>query len=322
MPPYDWQGLMQQWNTALLNSTFTDELPGEAIKAGWLGKSGATEAELAEMEKRLGKALPLSYREFLQFSNGWQVMESFGMGILSTDEVGWFRELSQGWMDAWCGIDGLTHECAVMRAALQVSDRPDVMVMMLNPNKINADGEWQAVNLFDSEWTEYDSFWDMMQDEWKTFQGVERSMVVHNQQEAAFNGVDAREKISAALEVLREAILLQEQTHSGIPDFQLIYPQGILTGLRYAEEKLVEMQSLPSANIPERFKALMEDLQNRHNEQHGQGMQGLDLMGALSNVMSGKIGMNDLTDMVNRLGMVSAGQGYLQALQILQRVHF
>ncbi len=305
MTTYDWQTLMQAWNTALLNSTFKDELPAEAVKAGWMGKPGATEAELAALEKRIGKTLPPSYREFLQFSNGWQVMESFGSGILPANEAGWFRELSTGWMDAWCGIDGLSHECAVMRAALQVSSTPDVMVMLLNPDKVSTDGEWQAVRLFDSEWTEY-------------------SMVQHNRQETALSGsqVDAREKINAALEVLREAIRLQEQTHSGIPDFQLVYPQGILVGLRYAEEKLVEMQSLPAADIPGRFEALMEDLQNRHNEQHGQGMKGLDLMGALGKVMTGQVGMNDLTDMVSRLGSVSAGQGYLQALQILQRVRF
>src|SRR5262245_37569865 len=147
MSVYDWSALMQKWNTALLGSTLREQLPAAAVQAGWLGKPGATQAEIAALEKRLGRTLPPSYREFLQFSNGWHDLEMFIDELLSTSKVDWFHVISSEWLKAWDSVGGLPHEVEVMRHALQVSSTPDVVVMLLNPQQISADGEWQAVVL-------------------------------------------------------------------------------------------------------------------------------------------------------------------------------
>lgn len=47
-----------------------DKLPPQVIESGWLGYPGATEAQIAQAEARLGMVLPRSYREFLKVTNG------------------------------------------------------------------------------------------------------------------------------------------------------------------------------------------------------------------------------------------------------------
>ncbi|MGZ3716189.1 MAG: LuxR C-terminal-related transcriptional regulator, partial [Ktedonobacterales bacterium] len=62
------------------------ELPPEVIASGWLGSPGATETELQQLEERLGTCLPPSYRQFLQFTNGWRDTGHFIPTIWSTEE--------------------------------------------------------------------------------------------------------------------------------------------------------------------------------------------------------------------------------------------
>src|SRR5690349_1483041 len=99
MPTYDWQGLMTQWNKTLLDNGYGEHLAPEA--ADWFGKQGATEAQITQLEQRLGKSLPLSYREFLLFSNGWGNVTTFIDNLWSTNEVAWFSVRNQDWIDAW-----------------------------------------------------------------------------------------------------------------------------------------------------------------------------------------------------------------------------
>ncbi|MGZ3600589.1 MAG: SMI1/KNR4 family protein [Ktedonobacterales bacterium] len=102
MTTFNWKDLMAQWNQELLaDEGIRAELPPEAIASGWLGYPGATEAQIAQLEERLGTSLPPSYRQFLQFSNGWRDTGHFIPAIWSTEEVEWFAVQNQGVIDVW-----------------------------------------------------------------------------------------------------------------------------------------------------------------------------------------------------------------------------
>src|SRR4051812_22474426 len=97
MATFNWKDLMIRWNQELLaDEDIRAELPAEVIASGWLGSLGATEAQIAQLEEHLGTPLPPSYRQFLQFSNGWRDTGHFIPAIWSTEEIEWFAVRNQG----------------------------------------------------------------------------------------------------------------------------------------------------------------------------------------------------------------------------------
>lgn len=198
MTTFNWRDLMIQWNQELLaDEEMRAELPPEVIASGWLGYPGATAEQLAQLEERLGTLLPPSYREFLQFTNGWRATGHFIPAIWSTEEVEWFAVRNQDTIDAWqegeryggrepdpapdeeylaYGEDGAgegAFRSEYLQTALEISDREvaGTAVYLLNPQIVTPEGEWEA--WFFASWNEgatrYRSFWNMMQDEYKSF---------------------------------------------------------------------------------------------------------------------------------------------------------
>jgi hypothetical protein len=184
MSKYDWQGLMTQWNKTLLDNGYGERLEPEA--GNWFGKKGATEEQIVQLEKRLGKPLPQSYREFLSYSNGWEHPTNFIYKLWSTDEIEWFSVRNQQWIDAWLGYKYPVSDeeylkygdeqtgalrAEYMQTALEISDRGDSAIYILNPQIVTPEGEWEA--WFFANWlpgaNRYRSFWEMMQDEYKNF---------------------------------------------------------------------------------------------------------------------------------------------------------
>jgi hypothetical protein len=182
MGKYDWQGLMTQWNKTLLDNGYGERLEPEA--GNWFGKKGATEEQIVQLEKRLGKTLPPSYREFLSFSNGWKYPTAFIDELWSTDKVEWFSVRNQDWADIWSSWDYASDEeyfkygdeqnegilrTEYMQTALEISDVGDSAIYLLNPQIVTPDGEWEA--WFVATWlpgaNRYHSFWEMMQGEYK-----------------------------------------------------------------------------------------------------------------------------------------------------------
>ncbi|MET8008267.1 SMI1/KNR4 family protein [Nonomuraea glycinis] len=121
----------------------------------WLGATGASEAELAHHEERLGMRLPPSYREFLQVSNGWDEESRSCLRLLPVAEVGWTRDVDPELGEIWGDPVGDT---------LYISEYIEGQVCLLNPRVVEPDGEWQAFDL--ASWhpgvIEYRSFWDLM----------------------------------------------------------------------------------------------------------------------------------------------------------------
>jgi hypothetical protein len=150
-------------------------MPDHKLSSGWLGEEGASEAEIACAEQRLGVKLPPSYRAFLAESNGFDNIGPFIYRLYNVAEIEWFRVRDPQWVEAWQNDDypdasreehlADPKNCVVLRRAylsscLQISDVGDSAVVLLNPEVVNGEGEWET--WFFSNWgpgaTRYPSF--------------------------------------------------------------------------------------------------------------------------------------------------------------------
>ncbi len=181
----DWDTWLREWNQELLArfdpgtpDAFVDPaVTRDVVASGWLGSSGATEADVSALEERLGTRLPSSYRTFLHASNGFLQPGVIVPRLLGCHEVEWFRVAHQDTIDAWTqgmsagggGVDDTTSFERHLPAALQVSAQELVgtAVYLLNPEVVGTDGEWEA--LYFAHWCpgaeRYPSFWALMQAE-------------------------------------------------------------------------------------------------------------------------------------------------------------
>ena len=154
------------------------DVPDANVESGWLGEPGATEEGLRSAEHRLGVSLPPSYREFLAVSNGFRHPNPFIWRLYGIKEIDWFRTLNPDWIQAYqLGADLSEEEhlrirgnspmfrSAYLSSCLQISQEGDSAVVLLNPDVVNAAGEWEA--WFFANWIpgadRYPSFLDFMQ---------------------------------------------------------------------------------------------------------------------------------------------------------------
>ena len=141
----------------LANSRIAETVLEGKAAAGWLGEPGATEAEIIAAEQRLGIRLPPSYRAFLAETNGFDHIGSFIYRIYSAAEIDWFRVRNQDWIEAYqIGDDSSPEEhlahpedsvrfrAAYLSSCLQISEEGDSAVVLLNPEVVNGEGEWEA----------------------------------------------------------------------------------------------------------------------------------------------------------------------------------
>lgn len=187
MPTFPWKELLTEWNKELLEDVeFIESLPTEVVASGWLGYPGATETEIAEAEARLGRRLPPSCREFFQLTNGWRKTPFVGK-VWSTREIDWFFVRNQQWIDSYLSkyadsssisdeayfVYGDAQRDPTIRVeylqnTLEISDKGDSVIYLLNPQVITDEGEWEA--WFFADWLpgakRYRSFWDLMEGEY------------------------------------------------------------------------------------------------------------------------------------------------------------
>jgi cell wall assembly regulator SMI1 len=171
----------------------TDRRIAEAVAkhksvACWLGEAGATETEITLVEQRLERRLPPSYRDFLAMSNGFDEISPFIYRLFSVAEIDWFRVPNQDWIDAYqhgCGISPEEHlkdpkDCIRFRtsylsACLQISEEGDSAVVLLNPEVVNDEGEWET--WFFANWnpgaTRYASFCAYVESELETIKYIQ-----------------------------------------------------------------------------------------------------------------------------------------------------
>ncbi|MEE1770573.1 SMI1/KNR4 family protein [Streptomyces sp. JV185] len=192
---HPWRDLLQRWSDEWLDPVLHEQerhepFPDGIRAARWLGGPGATPGELAGLEERLGVRLPPSYREFLRTSNGWLDTTTWIRRLLPTREVGWARDLDPELIegpttdgqpydipDEEYFVHGAEQQSWAIRteylsSMLKISHTPGAGdVYLLNPRIVTPDGEWEAWYL--AHWlpgaVRYRSFWDLMNDEYRTF---------------------------------------------------------------------------------------------------------------------------------------------------------
>lgn len=133
----------------------------EKVSAGWLGEPGATESQIEDLERRIGRRLPPSYRSFLAASNGFQYPDGFIPRLYAAGEVDRFDVHNREWVEAY------RETYPDLGSYLQLSEVGDSAVVLLNPGILNEDGEWETH--FFANWNPaarpYASFREFMQNE-------------------------------------------------------------------------------------------------------------------------------------------------------------
>lgn len=148
----------------LANSWIAETVPNYKTAAGWLGEPGASEADICSAEERIGTSLPHSYRAFLKETNGFDHIGDFIYRLYSAGEIDWFRVRNQDWIEAYQnpinkepGAEDITPEehlanpddsvrfrTAYLSSCLQISEEGDSAVVLMTPEVVNAEGEWET----------------------------------------------------------------------------------------------------------------------------------------------------------------------------------
>ncbi len=188
MPDFDWKSFLENLSAALLDSPkFADyiaDLPQEVIASRWLGYPGATEEQIQQAERRLGIALPPSYREFLKVSNGWRLTSPFIEKLWPVEEIERYITRNKDEEERAIKnpivtsdqdyfvygeeqVDGY-YRSEYLLTALEISDWGDSAIYLLNPQVVFPNGEWEA--WFLANWLpgarRYRSFREMMEAEY------------------------------------------------------------------------------------------------------------------------------------------------------------
>ncbi len=202
---FHWRPFLEQVSRDLLEDIrIREDLTEDVVESCWLGYESASEKEITDLETRLGKHLPPSYRSFLAETNGWRDCGPFIYKLWPCSEVRWFRERNQDWIDAYThpensGVeiiypdgqsppepkpitdeeyfiygeeqDSCRFRTEYLQSALEISDVGDSAILLLNPEVVNDAGEWEAW-LF-ANWMpgahRYRSFRELMQGEHESF---------------------------------------------------------------------------------------------------------------------------------------------------------
>jgi len=207
MSSFDWRGFLKKWSQdALAHAQDLDHFDAEMLHSEWLGFEGASEEQIVAVETRLSVRLPPSYREFLKVSNGWRQTTPFIYRVLSIEEVGKFAITHADWMmsfyqrlgchqplssannccngssggysvsDSEYFTYGKRQDCRKIRleylqSCLNISEKGESCIYLLNPMVVSHQQEWEA--WFLGDWLpgadRYPSFQAMMEAEYINF---------------------------------------------------------------------------------------------------------------------------------------------------------
>lgn len=148
---FDWRSFLLRWSGEWADSLPDGETRGEddeaARQARWLGFPPASEERIAVMEERLGRRLPLSYREFLKVSDGWRHAGGFVWLLAGTEEARWhdnasgLADLFEEYLDEDADPEE-RRETDIWRRGLQLDVASDATHVLMDPEDVDEDGEW------------------------------------------------------------------------------------------------------------------------------------------------------------------------------------
>ncbi|WP_030864880.1 SMI1/KNR4 family protein [Streptomyces sp. NRRL S-37] len=148
---FDWRPFLLEWSgewaDSLPDGEARDDADEAARRARWLGFPPASEERIAALEKRLGRRMPPSYREFLKVSDGWRHAGGFVSLLAGTADARWHDDESglaamfEGDLDEDAGPEERL-EVDIWRRGLQLDVESDVTYVLLDPEDVDEDGEW------------------------------------------------------------------------------------------------------------------------------------------------------------------------------------
>lgn len=147
---FDWRTFLRRWRDEWVPSE--DEAmelaEGETTLAELRPEEPpASEAEVADAERRLGTRLPPSYREFLLAGNGWRLHDDSVHRLGAAHEIGWFGDPFDMTPLYRSSLHERSTEQEVLAAgmwqrALQLETDSDMSYVLLDPGDTDEDGEW------------------------------------------------------------------------------------------------------------------------------------------------------------------------------------
>ncbi|MFJ5226668.1 SMI1/KNR4 family protein [Streptomyces sp. NPDC088400] len=148
---FDWRPFLLKWSGEWADSTPDGKTRSEddeaARRARWLGFPPASEERIAVLEKRLGRRMPPSYREFLKVSDGWRHAGGSVWLLAGTEAACWHNNKSgladmlEGYLNEDAGPEE-RREADIWRRGLQLDVKSDITHVLLDPEDVDEDGEW------------------------------------------------------------------------------------------------------------------------------------------------------------------------------------
>lgn len=283
MPERDWKSFLEQWSKAVLSSDDLPyyNLPQSAIDSEWMGYPGASEDEIAAVEKRLGKTLPPSYRSFLKASNGWMQTGYFIHDLWPVVRINWLRILNPEQITIWDNDPGLndlpwqdhgSYRMSEVEAfnqlasTLQISDWGDEEILLLNPEVVSTDGEWEA--WFMAGWIpgayRFPSFWDLTQ---YLYDGLLQFKVHQNQRATSISDLNSKlPNLYAELQSKADSFARMPAESGGMG-----YGKGVADGLSEAQSLIhaAEQASVNLTDLRSRLLQIAADLNQRARQMPG-----------------------------------------------------
>jgi hypothetical protein len=176
-----WQATLIRLNDLFVNAPWLVDsreydVPPEDLDRGWLGRPGATESELDDLERRLGRRLCPSYRALLQASNGFARFGRFVGRLLPSREVDWYPNRNPGirraieeWLGAGNPVKPPYAEEPAWREdiplrSVEITQNVEGYTLVLHPDETNVDGEWEVWLLMIGNYTRYENLPDYIDD--------------------------------------------------------------------------------------------------------------------------------------------------------------
>jgi SMI1 / KNR4 family (SUKH-1) len=161
--PFEWRTFLKTLSEMAIDQQglHSHLISDDQRRHRWLGADPASEAAIARVETRLARRLPPSYRAFLQTSDGFGPVSELIPGLRPVERIEWFRVENEEWLKSWLeaaanvpdepdadyfqyGDYQGRERPRYLTNALQISDVFDGGVILLVPDVIDEQGEWET----------------------------------------------------------------------------------------------------------------------------------------------------------------------------------
>ncbi|MCX4658050.1 SMI1/KNR4 family protein [Streptomyces uncialis] len=214
--PFDWREFLTRWSGEWADAQDPheqDEWDPELTAARWLGCPGASDADIAALEERIGHRLPPSLDTFLRISDGWRPEDHPVYRLAGTREID-PHENAHGLAEIFAeGLDEDASpqellEAGMWHRAFRLDAETDATLVLIDPLDRDADGEWAVY-----EWAywraappdRFPSFRHYMLERYRSFHSSAAHKAAHGEGPAFAN--DTTRAQDAVVELARRAAL-------------------------------------------------------------------------------------------------------------------